>query len=568
MHTAIYSRVSTGMQASEGTSLEAQVEICCRKARELGLSEGMLKIYREEGFTGEDIDRPAMNELRRDVAQGIINRLIVTHPDRLTRDLTDKLILCRELERSDVEIIFVDTEYRNTPEGQLFFNLMSSIAQYELSLIKKRTVRGRLKAVEREKKIMPMRVAPYGYDLSGHTLVINEREAEFVRKIYHWYVYDHYTLREIGERLYSLGAVPKRGESRNWSASSIRRVLTSEVYIGKFYYNRRETRKIRGEKTKNGTPKKTVKFRDENDWILVEVPPIIDPQIFALAQARREKNKKKSGNVKYNYLLKSMIRCGHCGRMWQATTYNGRIHKETGEKIRYTCYRCPNQFPNRYGEGVEKCPTQTLRADMLDDYVWRLILEALSNPNDYIERLQKRSRDLHLELQSAADRIKRQIEQKEKEKEKIKVMFKREVIDEQEMLNEMRDINAGLKSLQQELAGCEKQLSELLGRELSAGQTAELTQTIRKFVESGGDQLSFTDKRHIVETLVDEILIRFDGDEVQITAVGALDELKRQQLLSCEDDIGLSLQPQKIRQYRRRFGRLDFDRDHRADQSD
>ncbi|WP_244863142.1 recombinase family protein [Paenibacillus cisolokensis] len=76
--------------------------------------------------------------------------------------------------------------------------------------------------------------------------------------MYHWYVYDHYTFREIGERLYSLGAVPKRGESRNWSASSIRRVLTSEVYIGKFYYNRRETRKIRGEKTKNGTPKKTI----------------------------------------------------------------------------------------------------------------------------------------------------------------------------------------------------------------------------------------------------------------------------------------------------------------------
>ncbi|NNV02526.1 MULTISPECIES: recombinase family protein [Bacillales] len=546
MYTAIYSRVSTGMQASEGTSLDAQVEICIRKARDMGLSEKMLKVYREEGFTGEDIDRPAMNDLRQDVAQGIINRLIVTHPDRLTRDLTDKLILCRELERSDVEIIFVDTEYRNTPEGQLFFNLMSSIAQYELSLIKKRTVRGRLKAVEKEKKIMPMRTAPYGYDLSGHTLVINEEEAEFVRKMYHWYVYDHYTLREIGERLYSLGAVPKRGESRNWSASSIRRVLTSEVYIGRFYYNRRETRKIRGEKTKNGNPKKTVTFRDENDWILVEVPPIIDPQVFALAQSRREKNKKKSGNVKYDYLLKSMIRCGHCGRMWQATTYSGRTHKETGEKIRYTCYRCPNKTPKRYGEGVEKCPTRTLRADMLDDFVWRLVLETLSNPADYIERLQNRSTELHMELQSAAENIKRQIEQKEKEKEKIKLMFKREVIDEQEMLNEMRHINAGLTSLKQELSGYEKQLSEVLERKLSATQAAQLTQTIRTFVESGGDQLSFADKRHIVETLVDEILIRFDGDEVQVTAVGALDELKRQQFLSSGNGIELCSHPQKV----------------------
>ncbi|GIQ61637.1 hypothetical protein PACILC2_02050 [Paenibacillus cisolokensis] len=301
---------------------------------------------------------------------------------------------------------------------------------------------------------------------------------------------------------------------------------------------------------------------------MVEVPPIIDPQLFALAQAQKEKNMKKSGNVKYDYLLKSMIRCGHCGRMWQATTYTGRVQKETGEKIRYTCYRCPNKFPKKYGEGVEKCPTQTLRADMLDDYVWRLILETLSNPDDYIERLHSRSQEIHQELRSAADQIKRQIEQKEKEKEKIKVMFKREVIDEQEMLSEMQHINAGLKSLQQELAGYEKQLSELLEKELSASRMAELTQIIRMFVESGGDQLTFEDKRHIVQTLVDEILIRFDGNEVQITAVGALDELKRQQFIQHEDDIVSCSQLQEVRQYRRRPGGPDLHRNDRPDQSD
>jgi len=86
MYTAIYPRVSTGMQASEGTSLDAQVELCIRKAKDLGIPKANLKIYREEGFTGEDIDRPAMNELRQDVAQGKIARLIVTHPDRLTRE--------------------------------------------------------------------------------------------------------------------------------------------------------------------------------------------------------------------------------------------------------------------------------------------------------------------------------------------------------------------------------------------------------------------------------------------------------------------------------------------------
>ncbi len=54
-------------------------------------------------------------------------------------------------------------------------------------------------------------------------------------------------------------------------------------------------------------------------------------------------------------------------------------------------------------------------------------------------------------------------------------MFKREVIDEQEMLTEMQKINAGLKSLEQELAGYEKQLSEQAEKEISANRIAEVS---------------------------------------------------------------------------------------------
>ena len=129
----------------------------------------------------------------------------MTHPDRLSRDLTDKLFICREFEIHDVKLVFVDTDYQVTPEGLLFFNLMSVIAQYELSLIKKRTVRGRLRAVEKDKKIMPMRVAPFGYEKSDQTLVINEKEAIAVRKIYDWYINDRLTLRQIGDKLYEMG---------------------------------------------------------------------------------------------------------------------------------------------------------------------------------------------------------------------------------------------------------------------------------------------------------------------------------------------------------------------------
>lgn len=132
------------------------------------------------------------------------------------------------------------------------------IAQYELSLIKKRTVRGRLKAAEKDNKAMPMRIPPYGYNWIDGKLEINEHEAVFVKLIYQWYAYDRLTLKEIGTQLVELGARPKRTESKTWSASSIQNILKSDVYIGKFYYNRRSTQKVKGERTPKGAPKKLI----------------------------------------------------------------------------------------------------------------------------------------------------------------------------------------------------------------------------------------------------------------------------------------------------------------------
>ncbi|WP_342548706.1 recombinase family protein [Paenibacillus sp. FSL P2-0089] len=92
--------------------------------------------------------------------------------------------------------------------------------------------------VRNDKKIMPMRVAPFGFDkYEEGQLVVNETERQYVQMIYEWYVLEKLTLRQIGDRLY--GKVkPKRAESSNWGASSISKILTSEIYIGKYYYNR------------------------------------------------------------------------------------------------------------------------------------------------------------------------------------------------------------------------------------------------------------------------------------------------------------------------------------------
>jgi site-specific DNA recombinase len=544
MYIALYPRVSTGQQVTKGTSLEGQIDSCMKKAKELakqiGYKEEQIKIYREDGFSGEDIDiRPAMSKLRQDVADGLISHVIVQHPDRLSRDLTDKLIVCREFEKYGVEFLFVDTEFEKTPEGILFFNIISSIASYELALIKKRTVRGRLRAVEEKKKVMPMRVAPYGYDLVNGELTINKEEAIFVRKIYNWYIDDHLTLREIGEKLYALGAVPKRKESRNWSASSIRRILTSEVYIGKYYYNRRKTNKVKGEKTAAGNPKKTYEIREEEEWISVDVPPIVDSTTYEMAQSQKKKNITKSGNVKYEYLLKGLIKC-KCGRTWQATAYSGRVNKETGQKTKYLSYRCPNKTPKRYGPEVHKCNTPSIRADQLENYIWNLIVETLSNPDDYRVNLLGNTNEVIDELNEQIDSRNKQLLSKEKKKEKLKLLFLEDLISQEEMKRDVQKINTEMKNIIEEIGKYQNKIQIHEKQTITNERMNSLIKTVRSILTKDGEEgLTLNDKRNIIDKLIDEIHIDFGiENEVIIKTVGALDEFI--------NDIGLSSQREKI----------------------
>jgi site-specific DNA recombinase len=541
-YCAIYPRVSTGQQVTDGTSLDGQTQICVDKAKTMGYKDSQIKVYREEGKSGEDIDiRPAMTKLREDVASGIIKHVIVQHPDRLSRDMTDKLIICRELEKNGAELIFTDTEFTKTPEGILFFNIISSIAAYELALIKKRTVRGRLRAVEKDKKIMPMRTAPYGYDLIDGKLVINEDEAAFVKKIYHWYVHDHLTLRQIGEKLYEQGALPKRKESKNWSASSIRRILSSEIYIGKYYYNRRKSEKVKGAVTAGGNPKKKLEMRDEEDWILVEVAPIVDEVLFELAQTQKVKNTKKSGNVKNEYLLKGLIRCDHCGRIWQSTTYNGRADKETGEKKKYNVYRCPNLAPKKYGPEVKKCETPSIRASVLEDYIWNLVVQSFSNPLDYQEVLDGESSDALDDVLQEINHKKKYILQKEKQKEKLKHLFLDDLITQDELKKDMEKINSELTLLKNELKKYENIISVHEKNKLTQETKQEIIKATQHLLQKDG--LTFEEKQFILHKLIDEIVIHYNEEkELEVKIIGVLNTLD----IMDEHDMELSTQPQKV----------------------
>lgn len=366
-----------------------------------------------------------------------------------------------------------------------------------------------------------MRSAPYGYDFVDGKLVINQEEADFVRMVYHWYIEERMTMREIGEKLYELGAMPKRKESRNWNASSIRRMLTSEIYIGKYYYNRSKSKKIKGEVTASGRPKKTREMRDEEDWLLVEVPAIVDDITFELAQTQKVKNTIKSGNLKNEYLLKGIIRCS-CGRIWHSTNYSGRKDPETGEKKKYAAYRCPNKAPKNYGPEVKKCTMPSIRAELFDNYIWNLIIETLSNPQDYQEVLDELSTDTHSDFKNDIINKKKHIKQKEKQKEKLKNLYLDDLISQEELKKDMEKINNEILIVNNEIKKFEKLLSIQEKTALTEERKKMMLTAAKDLLKNDG--LDFKEKKFILQKLIDEIAICYneENNELNVKIVGAL----------------------------------------------
>jgi DNA invertase Pin-like site-specific DNA recombinase len=132
----LYVRVSTGEQRTESQE---------RSLREYAARRGwkVHKIYRDEGLSGVSTTRPALHEMLRDCRRGSIDVLLVWKFDRLARSL-NALVSCLEMCRS-LGIDFVSvTESVDTslPAGELMFQLIGAVAQFERSLIAERVRAG------------------------------------------------------------------------------------------------------------------------------------------------------------------------------------------------------------------------------------------------------------------------------------------------------------------------------------------------------------------------------------------------------------------------------------------
>lgn len=349
---AIYIRWSTDEQ-SEGTTLAVQRESCEHYLLAQGWKLREELIYVDDGYSGGSMERPGLDALRKAIRQGKVTCVVVFKLDRLSRSVIDTVnLVLQEWEglcyiKSTREP--VDT---TTSAGKMFFYMLASYAEWERSVIRERTMSGKIKRAQQGKN--PGYTAPYGYARGERPgeWVINEGEAAVVQRVFAEYVAGK-GIHAIAEGLYKSGVRPRRSD--RWHATTIAQMLGNVSYTGVLEYGRTA---VAPRAVRESTGKSRVSF-EEPRYARIEgaLPVIISADLFERAQRVHASKAAVRGrrSLSSDFLLSGVVRCA-CGGTLRGDTRSGRGH-------RY--YRCTNAAASR----PTPCKAGMISAPLLEDAV-------------------------------------------------------------------------------------------------------------------------------------------------------------------------------------------------------
>ncbi|HXI16156.1 MAG TPA: recombinase family protein, partial [Chloroflexota bacterium] len=208
LRCAIYTRKSTeeGLD-QEFNSLDAQREACAAYILSQR-HEGWVLVpeqYDDGGFSGGNMERPAMQQLLAEVRAGKVDVIVVYKVDRLTRALSDFAKIVEVLDAKGASFVSVTQAFNTTTSmGRLTLNVLLSFAQFDREVTGER-IRDKI-AASKKKGLWMGGPVPLGYEVLDRKLIVNQAEAETVRCIFGRYL----ELGSVRELVAALGAEGRR----------------------------------------------------------------------------------------------------------------------------------------------------------------------------------------------------------------------------------------------------------------------------------------------------------------------------------------------------------------------
>lgn len=384
LRAALYLRVSTDEQAREG-----HYGIKVQEDRGKSFCESQEYILEETHIYKDDISgslpvekRPELKRLLEAAQQKEFDIVVVYKTDRLFRKMRHLLNLLYEFEGMGIAFRSVTEPIEvGTPFGTASLHMVGMFAELERGMIRERTMNGKLKAAKDGKWVTG--VPPYGYKVDKKTkkLILIPEQAKVVQQIFKWLVDEKLPLREIERRMNQMKIPPpystkiKVRQTHNyWYRRTIGRIATNQVYTGHFVY-----RKYLRPFNNLTSLVDDSKHRPKEEWVEIETPPVISPEMFELAKNQLLKNRDLAKrNQKREYLYTKLIYCGKCQHKLFSGFQPPRKNWEgSGGRYYHGCYRKPDAVGT-----TQRCDWCPQYGETRLEPIWESLKDILKNPKN------------------------------------------------------------------------------------------------------------------------------------------------------------------------------------------
>ena len=509
---AAYCRVSTDAE-EQLKSYNSQVKYFTAKIEE-NKDWQLVEVYADAGISGvTSLKRPSFMQMIDDCMAGKIDIILTKSISRFSRNVVDTLEYVRKLQKKNVAVIFED-ENINTlgMHSELILTVLGSVHEQEIYNISANVKAGLKMKMKRGEMVAGFKTYGYDYDKNNKNLIINEEEAQIVRKIFTWYV-DDVKLKEICHRLDRQGILTVKGKNR-WDVRTIRNMLTNNKYIGVLEQG----------KSFIGDPligKTILNFGEKDKYVMENHHEAIVPlELFNKAQEKRKNRAIQYGLDKYKgkhrdnatiYTFTKKIKCSCCGKYYSRTLWSGKNskNKECAVWVR-PC--------NRNIDGGKNCICQN---SIFEDTLKKMFVESYNRIYKYNpDFLDEYIKSLGEYLRAPQDKIAKEIKSLEERQSHLLDKHLDDLISVEDFDREYKE----LKNRRDEL------IQDLVSKNAQSNVEKRLNE-IKALIQKQPAMQTFNPK--VFENLVDEIVIGgYDDDgkplENKITFIykaGERDEL-------------------------------------------
>lgn len=432
MKAVIYSRVSSDGQSTQRQILELEEYAAKQNYQIVGIYEDIIT------GASKAADRIGFESMLSLLAENQDVKLILCWElSRFGRSMIDVYTNINKLKERNINIYFLKENIETlstSATSQLQINLLASFAEFERSTIRERTRSGQINAVKKGGAGGSV-IKAYGYMPHNKQLVVNEDEANNVKRIFESYV-NGLSCRQIAilfnreqiptkyATLIDNGVLSASPTLYGWRNALINKILRNKIYIGIRKY---------GE----------VEYFDEK-------LQIIENELFDKVQNKLDTSRKIYPNAKkYEQIFKGKLYCGVCGSFL--------MMKKGHNPNSYNHYYCASLD----SESIVRCKNRMIKIDILNNSLYHMLNRYQINDNAIKDRITQNNNELR-SLGIQCDDLKNELTKTAAKKNKLLDLYLNENIDKQTYTSRLKIIEVNENDFETKMIDYQNTINQLI----------------------------------------------------------------------------------------------------------